>query len=49
MDNKILRGNPMIGEKTMEASLTSNFALPDSTLAGATTLYNLLEGEQRLL
>ena len=33
----------------MEASLTSNFTLPDSTLAGATTPYNLLKGEPRLL
>ena len=38
-----LRGNPVTGEKTIEASLTSKFTLPDSTLAGATTPYNLLE------
>ena len=38
----------MTGEKTMEASLTSKFTLPDSTLAGATTPYNLLKGEHRL-
>ena len=49
MDTKFLRGNPVTGEKTTEASLTSKFTLPDSTLAGATTPYNLLDGEQRLL
>ena len=39
----------MTGEKTTEASLTSKFTSPDSTLAGATTPYNLLKGEHRLL
>ena len=39
---RFLRGNPMTGEKTTEASLTSSFTLPDSTLVGATTPYNLL-------
>ena len=33
----------MTGEKTTEASLTPKFTLPVSTLAGATTPYNLLE------
>ena len=37
-----LRGNPVTGEKTTEASLSSKFTLLDSTLAGATTPYNLL-------
>ena len=32
----------MTGEKTTKASLTSKFTLPDSTLAGAKTPYNLL-------
>ena len=45
----LLRGNPVTGEKTMEASLTSNFTLPGSNLAGATSPYNLLKGEHRLL
>ena len=35
-----LRGNPMTGEKTTEASLSSKITLPDSILAGATTPYN---------
>ena len=38
-----LHGNPVTREKTTEASLCSKFTLPDSTLAGATTPYNLLE------
>ena len=45
---KFLRGNPVIGEKTTEASLTSKFTLPDSTLVGETTPYNLLKGEHIL-
>ena len=32
----------MTGEKTTEVSLTSKFTFPNSTLAGATTPYNLL-------
>ena len=32
----------------MEASLTPKFTFPDSTLARATTPYNLLKGEHRL-
>ena len=49
MNTKVLRGNPVTGDKTTEASLTSKFTLPDSTLAGATTPYNLLKEEHRLL
>ena len=49
MNTKVLRGNPVIGEKTTEASLTSKFTSPDSTLPGATTPYNLLKGEHILL
>ena len=49
MNTKVLRGNPVTGEKTTEASLTSKFTSPDSNLAGATTPYNLLKGEHRLL
>ena len=49
MNTKVLRGNPVIGEKTTKASLTSKFILPDSTLAGETTPYNLLKREHRLL
>ena len=49
VNTEVLRGNPVIGEKTTEASLTSKFTLPNSTLAGATTPYNLLKGEHRLL
>ena len=45
---RFLRGNPVTGEKTTKASLTSKFTLPDSTLAGATTPYNLLKGENKL-
>ena len=48
MNTKVLCGNPMTGEKTTEASPTSKFTSPDSTLAGATTPYNLLKGEHRL-
>ena len=48
-NTRFLRGNPVTGEKTMETSLTSKFTLPDSTLVGAPTPYNLLNGEQRLL
>ena len=48
-NTRFLRENPVTGEKTTEASLTSKFTLPDSTLAGAPTPYNLLDGEQRLL
>ena len=35
-----LRGNPVTGKKTTEASLSSKITLPVSTLAGATTPYN---------
>ena len=31
---EVLRGNPVTREKTTEASLTSKFTSPDSTLAG---------------
>ena len=48
-NTRFLCGNLVTGEKTTEASLTSNFTRQDLTLAGATTPYNLLEGEQRLL
>ena len=48
MNTRILCGNPVTGVKTMEASLSLKFTLPDSTLAGATTPYNLLKGEHRL-
>ena len=48
-NTRFLCGNPVTGEKTTEASLTSKFTLPDSTLVGAPTPYNLLDGEQRLL
>ena len=48
-NTRFLSGNPVTGEKTTKASLTSNFTLLDSTMAGATTPYNLLDGEQRLL
>ena len=39
---EFLRGNPVTGEKTKEASLTPKFTLLVSTLAEATTPYNLL-------
>ena len=48
MNIEVLHGNPVTGEKTTEASLTSKFTSPDSTLAGATTPYNLLKGEHKL-
>ena len=41
-NTRFLRGNPVTGEKTTEASLTSKFTLPNLTLAGETTPYNLL-------
>ena len=40
MNTEVLRGNPVTGEKTTKASLTSKFTSPNSTLAGATTPYN---------
>ena len=49
MNTRFFCGNPMTGEKTTEASLTSKFTFPDSTLAGETTPYNLLKGEHKLL
>ena len=49
MNTKVLHGNPVTREKTMEASLTSKFTSLDSTLARATTPYNLLKGEHKLL
>ena len=48
-NTRFLHGNPVTGEKTTKASLTSKFTFPDSTPAGATTPYNLLDEEQRLL
>jgi hypothetical protein len=47
-NTRFLHGNPVTGEKTMEASLNSKFTLPYLILVGATP-YNLLDGEQRLL
>ena len=49
MNTEVLHGNPVTGERTTEASLTSKFTSSDSTLAGAPTPYNLLKGEHRLL
>lgn len=46
---RFLRGNPVTGEKTTEASLTSEFTLPGLNTGWGNNPLQFTYGEQRLL
>ena len=49
MNTIFLRGNPVTGEKTTEASLTSEFTSPELNIGWGNNPLQFTCGEQRLL